>query len=154
MASIDVVLGNHLGRPRELSDRFRNLVQQMALENGACMSHNMELEQRFAFEIFLGFRPATPKYFRTTGYLRIDDDDDSIDYIRKYRIMVTAINLQREVVALRPVDHPDRALSCAKLARSLTTRYERTHDVRPLDEAITLEREAVSLRPAGHPDRA
>jgi tetratricopeptide (TPR) repeat protein len=150
MASIDVVSYGHINRPRKLSDRFRNLVQQMASENGVCM----ELVQRLKFEDFLGFRRAITAYSRATGYLRIDDDDDSIDYIRKYRIMVTAINFQREVVALRPVGHPDRALSCAKLARSLMTRDEQTHDVRPQDEANALERETISLRPAGHPDRA
>jgi tetratricopeptide (TPR) repeat protein len=160
MAPIDVVLHRRLNHPRELSDRFRNLLEQMASESGARMSHNIELEQMFAFWDFLGIHPAAARCSRTTRYLRIDDDDDgdddgdSIDYIRKYRIMVTAINLQREVVALRPAGHPDRALSCAKLARSLITRYERTHDVRPLNEAITLERETVSLRPAGQPDRA
>jgi tetratricopeptide (TPR) repeat protein len=65
-----------------------------------------------------------------------------------------AIELEREVVRLRPEGHPDRALSCADLAVSLTTCFERTRDMALLDETIEFEREALRLRPDGHADRA
>jgi tetratricopeptide (TPR) repeat protein len=65
-----------------------------------------------------------------------------------------AIEAEREVLALRPPGHPDRADSCVNLGASLHTRYEQTGDVALLDEAIKLEREALSLRPPGHPDRS
>jgi hypothetical protein len=50
--------------------------------------------------------------------------------------------------------HPDRAMSCENLARSLKTRYQRTGDSDLLGEVIDLEREALELRPPGHSDRA
>jgi DNA-directed RNA polymerase subunit N (RpoN/RPB10) len=64
------------------------------------------------------------------------------------------IEVQAQLLNLRPAGHPDRARSCGNLAISLWKRYNQTGDTELLDKAIKLEEEALDLRPAGHPDRA
>jgi tetratricopeptide (TPR) repeat protein len=76
------------------------------------------------------------------------------EYTGDIDLVVEAIDLEREVLDLRPEGHPDRSLSCGHLADSLRTRYERTGDVGLLNDAISLAREALNLRPPGHPDRS
>jgi tetratricopeptide (TPR) repeat protein len=54
---------------------------------------------------------------------------------------------------LRPVGHPQRAISCASLGGLLQTRYKQCADLSLLDEATKLYREALELRPITHPHR-
>jgi hypothetical protein len=65
-----------------------------------------------------------------------------------------AITLEREALALRPNNHPNRATSCGNIAYCLSLRYQQTGHASLLEEAITWEHEAMSLRGVGHPDRA
>jgi tetratricopeptide (TPR) repeat protein len=67
--------------------------------------------------------------------------------------LTKAIELYREAVVLLPLDHPNRADTCANLGCFLYAHYEWTRNVALLDEAIELQREALALRPLGHPHR-
>ncbi|KAL5523186.1 hypothetical protein ACEPAF_1453 [Sanghuangporus sanghuang] len=62
--------------------------------------------------------------------------------------------LDREALELRPEGHPDRSLSLANLASSLSTYFEHRGRMEDLEEAIALERAALELQPEGHPDRS
>jgi hypothetical protein len=68
--------------------------------------------------------------------------------------LTACIEVDIDLLNLRPADHPDRALSCRSLAASLWTCYKQTGDITLLDKAITLEEEALDLCPADHQDRA
>jgi hypothetical protein len=149
MSSINIAPDSHLDRPRMLSERFRNLLEQMASENGVCISQNMERDQLFAFWHSLGIKAAKTMVSRrsslTTRYKRIDDNDDHVD---------EPIHLEHESVVLRAASPPDHASSCASLADILRAHYDDTGDDRLLIRAVDLQREVVALRPANHPDRA
>ncbi|KAJ3504358.1 hypothetical protein NMY22_g17951 [Coprinellus aureogranulatus] len=63
------------------------------------------------------------------------------------------ISLYREVLALRPPGHPNRAASLHSLAMFLDTRSVCVDTAADLEESISLKRESLTLRPEGHPDR-
>jgi tetratricopeptide (TPR) repeat protein len=69
-------------------------------------------------------------------------------------LLERVLELDREVLCLRPAGHPDRAHSCENLALGLRTRFDQTGDMGLLDEALDLARETLRLRPEGHPRRA
>jgi hypothetical protein len=62
--------------------------------------------------------------------------------------------LGRMLLAVCPLDHPQRAEICKYLVHWLDKQFEETGNTELLEEVITLERELLVLQPAGHPDRA
>jgi hypothetical protein len=63
------------------------------------------------------------------------------------------IRCGRELLALRPPGHPDRAMTLLNLAVHLHTRFKQTGRKEDLNDAIKLDREALELLLPGHPDR-
>ncbi|KAF4447587.1 hypothetical protein F53441_8882 [Fusarium austroafricanum] len=57
-------------------------------------------------------------------------------------------------VSAIPEDHPDRAAHLNNLGNQLGRRYERTGDMRDLEEAIKAARQAIKITPNDHPDLA
>jgi hypothetical protein len=62
--------------------------------------------------------------------------------------------LQREVLSLSPLHHPDRVRACVDLSRSIHAQYQQTSNTLLLDEAIAIQREALSICSPDHPDCA
>ncbi|KAG2151628.1 TPR-like protein [Suillus bovinus] len=65
-----------------------------------------------------------------------------------------AIVLDREMLALHPVGHPDRFMPLNNLAAHLSSRFKHRGNEEDLDEAIVLHTEALALCPVGHTGRS
>jgi tetratricopeptide (TPR) repeat protein len=72
---------------------------------------------------------------------------------RDENLLDEAIELERQSLASRPVEHPDRALSCSQLCLWLVHRSVQAKDSDILIEAIQLGRESLDLRHTNHPER-
>lgn len=63
-----------------------------------------------------------------------------------------AIALERNALALRPPEHPERSPSLSDLGTYLSSRYGNLGKLGDLIEALSLDRAALILRPPGHQD--
>ncbi|KAG1737567.1 CHAT domain-containing protein [Suillus paluster] len=77
----------------------------------------------------------------------VQDLNGSIILHREALVFHPAIALYREVLALRPVGHPDRSMSFNNFANELFTRFEHQSKDQDLDESMALHREALALYP-------
>jgi hypothetical protein len=67
--------------------------------------------------------------------------------------LAACIEVDTELLGIRPPGHPKRAMSCVSLALSLENHFNHTGNHALLDLAITLGKEALGLCPPGHGDR-
>jgi hypothetical protein len=65
--------------------------------------------------------------------------------------LTEAIGLHRDALLLRPVEHPDRSISCSNPAGSLVSCFELTGENSLFDKSIGLVGETLSLVPPGIP---
>jgi tetratricopeptide (TPR) repeat protein len=68
--------------------------------------------------------------------------------------MEAALQINQEVVALTPPEHPQYAVRLQSLAVSFRDRYRRLGDLKDLEAALKTDQEAVVLTPPEHPQRA